>query len=247
VQAAKGAARIGKDPETGWIENRNEYMRRIEGVSFGSSKAQGIVRENRMYHEPLGITVAFPRGWTVENQPDQVLAYTPAKDSFVIMRLAPADPKTKMTPREALMTFARGLSLSGGESIVSNDMQGYTAVSRSGSPLDQGQGPLRFVMLERGDSFYVFYGGSKSSRNGIPEADGLIQGVAQTLRSLKPSEFPLAEPYRVKVLQAKDGVRLGDFVKDFPDDKYQLQQLELMNGVYPNGNPQPGQLFKVVE
>ena len=28
--------------------------------------------------------------------------------------------------------------------------------------------------------------------------------TAQTLRGLKPSEFPLAEPYRIKVVKATD-------------------------------------------
>ena len=247
VQAAKGAARITADPEGGWLENRDEYMRRIDGMAFGSSKAQGVVRDNRLYHAPLGMTVAFPRGWTVENQPDKVVAYTPAKDAYVIMTLAPSDPKRTTTPREVLLSIAQGKQLSAGEAFESNGMQGYTAISATGSSLDQGQGPVRLVVLERGASYFLYLGASKSSRNGIPDADGVIQSVAQTMRALKPSEFPLAEPYRVKVLKATADTRLAEYASALPADKYQREQLQLMNGIYPNGEPKPGQLFKVVE
>ncbi|MCS6947829.1 MAG: M48 family metalloprotease [Steroidobacteraceae bacterium] len=246
VQAAKGAARVGGDAAA-FVDNREEYLRRIEGIAFGSSKAQGILRENRMYHAPLGITVAFPRGWTVENHPDKVVAYTPNKDAYVIMALIQADPKQRLTPREVLLRSVQGASWSGGEAIESHGMQGYTAVSRNGSYLDQGQGPVRYVVFERGNAYYIFAGASRASRGGIPEADGVILGVAQTLRSLRPSEFPLGEPYRIKILRATPGTQLADYASNVPLDKYQKEHLELINGLYPGRNPEPGQLFKVVE
>lgn len=247
IQAAKGAARVNSGAGQEFVEKRDEYLRRIEGIPFGSSKAQGVLRENRMYHAPLGITVAFPKGWTVENRPDKVVAYTPKKDSFMIMELIPNDPKQPKAVREALVSYFKGLSLAGGESFDSNGMAGYTALSRNGSLLDQGQGPMRLVSIQRGDSFFMFYGGSKSAMGGKPEADGLIQSVSQTLRSLKPSEFPLAEPYRLKILKATSDTKLANYASGVPLEKYQAETLALINGVYPSGNLQPGQLFKVVE
>jgi predicted Zn-dependent protease len=83
--------------------------------------------------------------------------------------------------------------------------------------------------------------------NGVPEVDGLIMSVATTLRGLKPSEFPLAEPYRVKVVKATDKTKLSDYAADMPEDKFKKETLELINAMYPNKKPQPGELFKVVE
>ena len=77
VQAAKGAGNIKDAPPEGWIERHDEYLTTINGIAYGSSKAQGIVRDNRFYHADMGITVAFPRGWTIENQRDRLLAFTP--------------------------------------------------------------------------------------------------------------------------------------------------------------------------
>ena len=245
VQAAKGAGNITTDPPGGWVDNRDVYLHKIDGIAYGSSRAQGIVRGNRMYHAPLGITIAFPKGWTVENQPDQVVAYTPAKDSYVLMRMGPKPPN--LSPREFVIEYTKSVGLLSGQAFNSNDMEGYAAVARGGSMIDQGQGPARVIALYRGNSVYIFEGASRSYTGGAPEADGLIQSVAQTLRSLKPSEFPLAEPYRIRVRTAGAKTQLSEFAKGVPLDKYQKEELELVNNVYPSGNPKPGTLFKVIE
>ena len=79
-------------------------------------------------------------------------------------------------------------------------MQGYSIVTRNGSPLDNGQGPVRWAVLYRDNSAYVFAGASRASVNSRPEADGVIRSVVETMRGLKPAEFPLAEPYRIAVV-----------------------------------------------
>jgi predicted Zn-dependent protease len=94
---------------------------------------------------------------------------------------------------------------------------------------------------------FVFAGASRSRMNGVPEIDGLVMSVAHTLRGLKPSEFPLAEPYRIKVVKATDKTRLSDYAADMPEDKFKKETLELINAMYPNKKPQPGELFKIVE
>ncbi|MEZ5515645.1 MAG: M48 family metalloprotease [Steroidobacteraceae bacterium] len=245
VQAAKGAANVQGAPAGGWLINRNEYLQRIDGISYGSSKAQGIVRDNRFYHADLGITMAFPRGWTVDNERSRLLAYTPNKDA-ILQVTADARPE-KQGPREFLLEKLKGNSLLGGEVLNVNGDPGYTVLTRGGSPLDNGAGPVRWTVIYHGKNAYVVAGASRASANGRPEADGLITSVAQTLRSLKPSEFPLAEPFRLKMVTAGANTKLEPYVKDVPEEKYQRETLELINGLYPNKPLTPGQLFKTVQ
>ena len=126
-------------------------------------------------------------------------------------------------------------------------MDGYAAIATTGSPLDNGAGPVRWIVLYRGGSAYLFAGASKSSRGTIPEADGLFKSVAQTMRSLKPAEYPLAEPYRIRIKQADETTDLTAYAAEVPVEKYQKEELLLMNGLYPDKKLQPGMLYKVVE
>src|SRR6186713_1344395 len=245
VQAAKGSANIKAEPAGGWIERHDEYLTTINGIAYGSSKAQGIVRDNRFYHADMGITVAFPRGWTIENQRDRLLAYTPKKDAFIQILI---DRKPdKQAPREFVLSKLKGQSVFKGEPLTADGNEGYTVVTRSGSPIDNGLGPVRWVVMYRGQSAFIFAGASRSALDGVPEVDGLIKSTALTLRGLKPSEFPLAEPYRIKVVKATDKTDLSDYAGDMPEDKFKKETLELINAMYPNKEPKSGQLFKIVE
>ena len=245
VQAAKGAARLENGPPGGWIDGRDTYLERIDGLTYGSSRAQGIVRGNRFYHGELGITLAFPSGWTIDNQRDRLLAFTPSKDSLVQVTLE--TPPPNQGPREFLLSRLGGARVAGGEAITVNGMEGYTVRTSSGSPLDRGAGPVRWTVLYRGKSAYIFAGASRASRGGIPESDGLFVSVAQTLRGLKPAEFPLAEPYRIRVRTATADTRLEDYADNVPVERFQKEELLLINGLYPNRTLRPGDRYKVVE
>lgn len=244
IQAVKGSANI-QEPAGGWVDNHTEYLHMIDGMPYGSSRKQGIVRNNRMYHAELGITVAFPKGWTVENQRDRILAYTHNKDA--IMQITLEGRPDNKSPREFLLEKLRGAQISGGESISSNGMEGYAVLTRNGSPLDEGQGPVRWVALYRDKQVYLFGGASRSAMDARPEADRVILSIVQTLRSLKPSEYPLAEPYRIRIVTADDKTRLEQYAKDVPVEKYQKEELQLINALYPNREPSAGQLVKVIE
>jgi len=244
VQAAKGAANVKEAPPGGWIVRHDEYLTMINGIAYGTSKAQGIVRDNRFYHADMGITVAFPRGWTIQNERDSLLAFTPTRDAM--MKVMIDRKPDKQAPREFLLSKLQGASVFKGEPITSTEgNEGYAIVTRQGSPIDNG--PVRWAVVFRGQSAFITAGASRSALNGVPEIDGLVMSVAQTLRGLKPSEFPLAEPYRIKVVKATDKTNMGEYAAEMPEVKFKKETLELINALYPNKKPSNGQLFKVVE
>jgi len=243
--AAARSASLIAEPEGGFVLNRNTYMQSIEGMAFGTSRAQGVVRDNRFYHADMGITMAFPRGWIVENHRDRILAYTRNQES--VMQIGVEAVPDNKGPREFLLGRLKGVSVAGGEAVNANGMDGYALLTRSGSPLDNGAGPVRYIVLYRGKSAFIFAGASRSARDGKPEADGLFRSVAETMRSLKPAETPLTEPYRLKIMRATEATRLADYADDIPAEKYRVEELELINGVYPKKKLPVGEYIKVVE
>jgi predicted Zn-dependent protease len=245
IQAARSSANVGEGPPGGWIDNRDEYLSRIDGMPFGTSRAQGSVRDNRFYHADMGITMAFPRGWRIENLRDRLIAVSGSRDSVMQVTVDPRPPTR--SPREFLLERLKGQSITGGEEIRTNDMEGYSLVTRGGSPLDGGRGPVRWIVLYRDQSAYVFAGASRASVSGKPEADGLFRSVAETMRGLRPSEFPLAEPHRIRVVEYDARMQLDDLAKDVPVAKYQREELLLMNGLYPNRTPKVGDKIKIVQ
>jgi predicted Zn-dependent protease len=90
------------DSATGDTSNRIGYLQAINGLPVGSSARQGMVRDNRFYHADMHFTLAFPKGWQVVNQPNQILAIAPrpgaARGPHGSARLRPARPR-EQAPR----------------------------------------------------------------------------------------------------------------------------------------------------
>jgi predicted Zn-dependent protease len=244
IQAAQQSARI-KEPATGWVNNRDAYLYAINGLPYGSSREQGIVRDNRFYHEGMGLTVAFPRGWIVNNLRDRLLVYTKAKDA--LLQITTEKRPERQSPRNFLLSKLKGRGFSRGADLYVDGMEGYTFVTQYGSPLDRGEGPVRWAVLFRDNSVILIGGASRSSAGGVPVDDGIFMSCVETMRHLKPAEYPLAQPYRLKIVTATSTTKLEDYVKRMPDETFKQERLKLLNGLYPKGEPRAGDMLKVVE
>jgi predicted Zn-dependent protease len=111
---------------------------------------------------------------------------------------------------------------------------------------DFGTVPARYVVIYHNNLAYVFAGASKGS-SGAPSADALFMSTIKTFRRLKQNEFAQAEPFKIKTIRANDNIRIADLAKNSPLKEYPTELLRLMNDLYPNKEPQPGQLLKVIE
>lgn len=226
---------------------QDEYFKHIDGLPFGSSRQQGLVRDNRFYHADLGITMAFPRGWRVQNEREMLLAVSRPKDALI--RMTTEEMKDNETPQDFLRRALKGNSggMDHGEFLnLAGGLQGYTAVVRSGNT-PFGNAPIRAGVIAVGKSAYLFLAASRSNENGLPAQDRVFVSVMETFRKMRTAEFPLAEPYRLKIQKADQNTRIADVARNSPLAEYPVQQLRLINDLYPSKEPKPGTPFKTVE
>jgi predicted Zn-dependent protease len=226
-----------RDPE------RDKYLRTIEGLPMGTSRAQGTLKGNRFYHANLGLTIVFPSGWNVENRADRLIATSPNKESIIQMQTQAPPPNTG--PREFLSRMLAQYSAGPAQPLEVNGLQGYTTIVRS-ARTDFGVVPARYAVIYYNNLAYVFAAASKGSA-GTPSADPLFMSTIKTFRRLKQSEFAQAEPYKIKIIRADENTRMAELAKQSPLPKYAEQQLRLLNDLYPDKEPKPGQLIKIVE
>jgi predicted Zn-dependent protease len=229
------------------VDNRDpghdQYLKTIEGLPVGASRQQGVLKGNRFYHANLGMTIAFPSGWNVENRSDRLIAVSPGKDSVLQMQTQAPPPNTG--PREFLSRLLAQASAGQAEPIEVNGLQGYTTIART-AKTDFGVVPARYAVVYYNNLAYIFAGVSKGS-SGTPAADALFMSTIKTFRRLKQNEFAQAEPYKIKTIRATETTRIAELAKQSPLKKYAAEQLRLLNDLYPDKEPKPGQLIKIVE
>src|SRR6202011_5969410 len=148
---------------------------------------------------------------------------------------------------EFLLQRLRGASIGRGDALAVGGMEGYAVVTRSGSPLDGGEGPVRWAVLYRRTQAFVIRAASRSSEARAPLGAAEFLSRIEAMRATGPAEYPLAEPYRLKIIQATEQTKIDDYAKDMPVEKFKKEELRLLNGLYPKGEPKPGDTIKVVQ
>lgn len=79
ARATNEARRYPQSSERG----RDRYLSLINGMTYGDSAEQGFVRGNDFYHPQMGFAFSVPEGYSIVNQPNQVVAMN--KQGVVIM------------------------------------------------------------------------------------------------------------------------------------------------------------------
>jgi predicted Zn-dependent protease len=240
VVAAAGKVATGESRPDGHYT----YLQRIAGLPVGASRAQGVVRGSRFYHADMGFTLAFPAGWNVINLPSKVMATTAQKDA--VLSLHAMAPPQGMAPREFLARSLQGVPLSAAEPLEANGLSGYTAIARE-VPLPWGnRGPARYAVLYYNNLAYVFMGATRLN-SALSASDPLMLSSIKTFRRLRDNEFAQAEPDRLRLMKATADTRIADLARKSPLPKNPAERLRLLNDLYPDKEPVPGQWLKIVE
>jgi predicted Zn-dependent protease len=229
----------------GGVENRDAYLKAINGLAFGSSRRQGMVRDNRFYHADYQLTIAFPSGWIVKNDPQQLLAVAPDKNSMMVMT-AQAPPAGVASPREFVTRALGDRRLDAGQELQINGLHAYTMIVRGdASPYGNGAN-VRYVVISYNNLMWILRGASRAD-DPVPSADALFMSSARTFRQLKSNEFRLAEPYRLRIIPAPAGMTIEQVAARSPLADHPLEQLRLINGLYPDKEPKAGEPLKFVQ
>ena len=204
LQRGGGCGRQGGRPARRGQTAATRTCRRIDGLPLGPSREQGVVRGSRFYHGTLGMTVAFPTGWAVQNQPTKVVAVSsaegrlPAGDRCAAAARRPAARVAAPQPGRACRCPAASRSRS-------TDCRA-TRRSPATSRLPWGnRGPARVAVLYYNGLAYLFTGGTPAHVGLRRQPTRCCMSSIKTFRRLRDNELRLAEPNRITLVKAAPG------------------------------------------
>ncbi len=210
-------------------EQPGEFRSHLEGVVWGES-VQGEREENRYYHSKLAFSFAHPPGWTVDSGSRAVVARAPDNSASVTITLR---RKGADSPEKVLRDSAVG-DLSAGRELEQAGLKGYTALASSGGV------SKRLAVIDYNYT-YLFVAEAPD----MAASDAALLQVIESFRPMVPQEKQAANPHYVHYMQVPRGATFESIAKeiDIPDAE---QQLRLINGMYPRGEPRTGDWIKVI-
>ncbi len=222
--------------------NRDEFIKHLDGLTFGDSAREGVRRGNEFYHGELGFALTFPDGWRVENLPNQLVAQPPGGDA--VLQIGTEELIRGISPQQFMIQKLKLGRLRQGEAFEYAQGEGYTALATTRT--QAGPRLARFTVLYFRDQAYVFAGLSKNPDDPYRYDDEFIK-TAQSFHALTDRERHLAEALHLKVIRARGDLPLLNLAERSRIPSHALEQLQLLNHLYPDGEAQPGDLIKVVE
>jgi predicted Zn-dependent protease len=236
VDAAKkyktdGTSRIGRD----------SYLLRLDGLTFGDSEREGVVRGNHFYHKDLDFSLSFPPGWEINNQTSRVTATPKADDGLVQMTMATLD--RQLAPKQFLQQQLKSSKLWRGQTFTANGLQGYTAITVGDTPYGRRQ--IRYVIVYRGNEVYIFAGTARAT-DPAGKYDADIVATAKSFHPLTEAERKLATGKKLDIIRAPKGATWSSLAQRSPITHYAEEQLRLLNDQYPAGEPVESEMLKIV-
>ena len=215
---------------------RSAYLHKMAGVYFGDSPDQGVIRNNALLHEKLGLVIQFPKGWAVHNRPDRVMAVSPQGDARVELRQGPKGDKP-------LETLQNGLKLDAGARYDSGNLSGYPAAFAAGT--QQGKPVVATAVVFNGTQYLI--AGMAKDKPTYERERNTLRGTINSFHAITPAEKRAARPYVLQLVTAQPGMTIAALARQSPLGDAAENQLRLMNGLYPHGEPKPDQLLKIVQ
>ncbi|MFT5115168.1 MAG: putative Zn-dependent protease [Parasphingorhabdus sp.] len=211
------------------------FLNQLNGMTFGQSEKLGVVKNNVFMHKSLDVRIDFPLSWQIQNQPDRLLGASASRDTIVQIALDEADGIISL---EEYLT-AQFTNLEQGREFYSGDRVGYAGIAFINSPF--GQRNARVAAIQHNNWIYVSIGVSKE---GLP--DNEFYSTINSIRFLQQEEQDSASDYFIDLARVGPGDSYRDFIGALIDEPDIENRLRLLNGHYPDGEPAPGQIIKIL-
>ena len=222
----------------------DEFIEQLDGVPYGLTRTTGVLRGNRFYHARLGITLALPEGWRQKQVPSGVLFESASGDAA--FELSTARLKKGLTP-EALVNEGLGFKVIEGRDLTIDGMPAYIATAERAQTVF-GERPIRLIVVfdQRRGLAFVGQGSGKFDLKKLAD-DGSFIKIGFSLARMQKADFEAAKPLQLKVVRASPSTTMASLAAQSDLPNYPEDELRVINGLYPQGEPEAGQLIKIID
>lgn len=218
------------------------FLRQVDGIMFGDSPSEGIVRGNAFLHRDLRLGLNFPKGWEIQNSKTQVLAKAPDRDNFMLLQLVQNAQGSVETIARGGMANAGFQQLDGGRADI-NGLDAYVGTYQGAV---EGLGNVVTVAahIVHDRNVYVFAGLAPPNQfRGVQQQ--FVSSI-RSFRSLSAAEAENIRPNRVAVYTVRSGDTWTSIAARSGDGAIKPSTLAIMNNYTPNQPPRPGDRIKIV-
>jgi predicted Zn-dependent protease len=215
------------------------YREMTEGMVWGENFKEKEAKPERWADMQLRVRFDFPDGWTHQTDAQEKAVSGQPADGRAQLGMQP-QARTPQTPEEYLYNYLKIDQLRDGREIFPARLKGYTGIL----PGTDGKPDSRIAVVYYKLNAYVFVGEVQSPGD-FEAFDKLFLASIDTFRPVSNREIEGRKPKTVHYVKATEHTTFDALGEHFDMDPFEVQDLRLINGYYPTGEPKPGEWIRI--
>jgi predicted Zn-dependent protease len=231
-----------KVSRTNFEIGRESYLKMIDGMKYGEDPRQGYVENSIFYHPELKFEFPVPRGWRVNNTPQQVQIVPEAGDGAIIFTFAPGN-----TLREAGSQMVQQLQLTveGQEETRINGFPALVIKSRQTNAQTGQSIELLSTLIQDGESIFLFHGLSTPERFNSYRSN--FERTMNGYERLTDQSKINVQPERIRIITVSRGSSLESVLRSNGIAADRIEEFSILNGMKKNETVPAGKMIKVLQ
>ncbi|RLA43729.1 MAG: peptidase M48 [Gammaproteobacteria bacterium] len=221
-----------------------------EGLPWGQTSQTTPQREDRYYDNKLNFTFDYPQGWQFKKDAARIIGQPVDRSATLSIEIK---ARTVDTPDIFIKKILGINFIRKSEPIVVSRLNGHTGVV----PGKNGASDTRLAVLYYGRRAFVFTGNvidgslDKTTSTGNP-ANNSTDTYDKQFKSIIGSFQPRSSRRRANrsaplhYVKASSAATYAKLARQLNLGKYGADELRLINGDYPGGEPRAGQWIKII-
>jgi predicted Zn-dependent protease len=203
------------------IIGRDEFLQKINGITFGEDPRQGFFDGTTFYHPDMRFQLQFPQGWKTQNMPTAVVAVSPQEDAIIQLGLA-----GNTSPRDAASKFLSQQGVRAGEGSTRSVNGNEAATSYFQAQTEQGviEGIVSFISY--GGKTFGLMGYTPQGKLGT--YDGAFRSTIGSFDQLRNSAALSVKPATVELVRVPREMTLAQFNQAYPSTT-SMEELAIIN------------------
>ena len=231
--------------------DRGSFRVATNALVWGNNSSLKKKAPNRFYHDTLRFQFDYPEGWAFKEQGLVIDGENEKKSAHLTVNIK---ARTLDNPRDFIKNSLGISFIKKSEDLLINGLKAHTGIA----PINQataknGTQEQRLIVIYYGRKAYIFRGivstGSLSDKPDTKASqsyDRDFLGIAASFKPRSMRELQNQKPQAIYYVKAKAGATYARLAQHLGLGRYGVDQLRLINGDYPRGEPTTGQWIKII-
>ncbi len=240
-----GKLKAGEERDPGYDRFREVTDGMVYGQNFEARLAQFLEETpNRFIDNTRGFTILFPEGWKGADEKGIVIGSPEEKNASIKIEVKSLGRLGRITPVDYVKQELNIPVLRESEELDQARLKGITGFATQPDGTRQ-----RIAVLFRAKTVYVISTKVEEAEDGIDYDTLFTESIATfaPIEVFDPTKVTSERNKHLVYVKANDNTKYDRLAESLNMGPFGADQLRLLNGHYPRGEPRPGEWIKIVK